>query len=305
MNSCELPNITLELLPVDDPSLQPLLEWEKLYQASFQEQTQNEHRADFLRSDTQKLIECAGRAFDLYYKFKESSNNEEEKGSESEPKLEGEKSEKLFSAQWANKRRKMTQGEAAKQSLFKDNYYEILGLENVGLNATDADIKSAYRKLATLYHPDKVNAEAGKVVKEAGGKKEGEGKKLNHDIWMQIQKAYDALSSSASRKQYDSSLPFDDTIPSDSEEINDENFYDTYGKCVTKHRFEPVFIRNAQFSKEQPAPKLGGKTTPIEQVEKFYNFWYLRGKEIVGIISRAGETFPCSMNTTSRRLRAD
>lgn len=33
----------------------------------------------------------------------------------------------------------------------KRDYYEVLG---IGKNATDAEIKSAYRKLAKKYHPD-------------------------------------------------------------------------------------------------------------------------------------------------------
>ena len=51
----------------------------------------------------------------------------------------------------------------------KRDYYEVLGL---GKNATDAEIKSAYRKLAKKYHPDlnpgdKVAEEKFKEVNEA------------------------------------------------------------------------------------------------------------------------------------------
>ena len=51
----------------------------------------------------------------------------------------------------------------------KRDYYEVLG---VSKNATDQEIKSAYRKLAVRYHPDK---QAGKSDAE---KKELEAKEL-------------------------------------------------------------------------------------------------------------------------------
>lgn len=65
------------------------------------------------------------------------------------------------------------------------------------------------------------------------------------------------------RKKYDSSLPFDDKIPS-KDEFDDETFYEVF------HR---VFQNNARFSTIKPVPKLGEKNTPIEEVNKFYKFW--------------------------------
>lgn len=63
------------------------------------------------------------------------------------------------------------------------DYYEILG---VSRNASEAEIKSAYRKLALQYHPDKNpgNAEAEAMFKEAA-------------------EAYSVLSSSDKRARYD------------------------------------------------------------------------------------------------------
>jgi len=64
---------------------------------------------------------------------------------------------------------------------YKD-YYEILG---VSRNATDKEIKSAYRKLAKKYHPD-VNKEPGAAEK-----------------FKDVNEAYEALSDPQKRQRYD------------------------------------------------------------------------------------------------------
>lgn len=174
------------------------------------------------RKECTRKIECAGRAFNQYFKFKEFAHEMDESEENTEP-LEEEKDETLLRGKWAQKRKEMSKEEFAEQSLFKDDFYEILGLESLGVNATDTDIKSAYRKLATIYHPDKVLNE-GEGSPNTKVKAE-EPKVVDKEIWMKIQKAYDVLSSPQSRKQYDSSLPFDDTVPKDSDEINDDNFF--------------------------------------------------------------------------------
>lgn len=65
----------------------------------------------------------------------------------------------------------------------KRDYYEILGVEK---NASDADIKKSYRKLAKQYHPD-INP----------GDKTAEAK------FKELNEAYEILSDSKKRSQYD------------------------------------------------------------------------------------------------------
>jgi DnaJ family protein C protein 2 len=58
----------------------------------------------------------------------------------------------------------------------------------------------------------------------------------------------------ARRRKYDSSLPFNDSIPNESDNINEYNFYEV---------FDLVFKRNAKFAKKKPVPVIGDSTYPI------------------------------------------
>ena len=64
----------------------------------------------------------------------------------------------------------------------KRDFYEVLGVDK---NASDAEIKSAYRKLAKKYHPD-VNKEEGAAEK-----------------FKEIGEAYSVLGDEQKRKTYD------------------------------------------------------------------------------------------------------
>jgi curved DNA-binding protein len=63
------------------------------------------------------------------------------------------------------------------------DYYKLLGINK---NASDTDIKKAYRKLAMKYHPDKTK-----------------GDKTAEDKFKKISEAYAVLSDKEKRKQYD------------------------------------------------------------------------------------------------------
>ncbi|MGB0405092.1 MAG: molecular chaperone DnaJ [Fusobacterium sp.] len=70
----------------------------------------------------------------------------------------------------------------------KKDYYDLLG---VSKNASDSEIKKAYRKLAMKYHPDKFSNASEKEKKEAENK------------FKEINEAYQVLSDSDKRSKYD------------------------------------------------------------------------------------------------------
>ena len=65
----------------------------------------------------------------------------------------------------------------------KQDYYEVLGVEK---NATDDQIKKAYRKLAVKYHPDK-----------------NPGDKNSEEMFKKVAEAYEVLSDPQRRQNYD------------------------------------------------------------------------------------------------------
>src|SRR3981081_3436623 len=65
----------------------------------------------------------------------------------------------------------------------RPDYYKILG---VGKNASEAEIKKAYRKLAREHHPDR-----------------NQGNKRAEERFKEISQAHDVLSDSEKRKAYD------------------------------------------------------------------------------------------------------
>lgn len=124
----------------------------------------------------------------------------------------------------------------------------MLGLEKLTYEAGEADIRRAYQRFALKYHPDKLGDKVTEKDKE---------------MWLKIQDAYETLSEPAKRRKYDSSLPFNDTIPIEAE-ITDANFFE---------EFISVFNRNSMWAKKKPTPNLGDIETPMAELKKFYKYW--------------------------------
>eukprot|EP00946_MAST-07B_sp_MAST-7B-sp1_P002720 g2720.t1 len=149
-------------------------------------------------------------------------------------------------------------GEKAKKAKKEEiiDHYAVLGLGKWGPDSTQKQIKTAYHRAILKYHPDKITAEQ----RDAGYEVDKD------PVFLAIQKAYETLSDETLRRGYDSQWDFDDSIPKGFEPK--EEFFTIY---------EPVFRRNARFSKHRPVPQLGDKDTPAEGKNgflAFYDFWH-------------------------------
>ncbi|CAK9014620.1 DnaJ homolog subfamily C member 2 (Gliosarcoma-related antigen MIDA1) (Zuotin-related factor 1) [Durusdinium trenchii] len=155
---------------------------------------------------------------------------------------------------WRNKKKKDGTGRSALKLsalLTGEDLYKLL---EVSETSSVEQIKKQYRKLALQHHPDKQGGDAGEE------KASGLSEKDQHFI--KIQEAYEVLSDQSKRRQYDSTLDFDDSVP---DEVDEQlGFYET---------FAPVFRKNARWSTRFPVPELGDEKTEMTKVHKFYDFW--------------------------------
>lgn len=199
-----------------------------------------------LHPDYKKTVEAAGHFFDQFYKDKVLGHyNKKSTGSdEEETKAEDFKEDDVKN--FEKKRHKRTEADMLKDRL-EENLYNILGLQDLGMGASEDQVKKAYRKLALIHHPDKATEENRASTKE---------------MWLKIQNAYETLIDAEKKKKYDSTLPFDDNIPEN--DVEESEFFNI---------FKPVFIRNAFWSNKKPVPDIGDLKTDIKKVERFYQFW--------------------------------
>lgn len=132
--------------------------------------------------------------------------------------------------------------------------YGLLELGKKRWRATEDDIKKAFRKISLELHPDKVS-HLGEETKEDG-----------ETHYKKVLDAFNILSDKKRRMAYDSTDTgsVDDSLPSESS-INDKNFYT---KLAT------AFEINSRWSTANRVPSLGDDKTPIDDVNKFYDFWY-------------------------------
>ncbi|KAJ0027628.1 hypothetical protein Pint_34879 [Pistacia integerrima] len=141
----------------------------------------------------------------------------------------------------------------------QQDHYALLGLSHLRYLATEDQIRKSYRETALKYHPDKQAALL--LAEETEAAKQAKKEEIESHF-KAVQEAYEVLIDPVKRRIYDSTDEFDDEIPSD---CSPQDFYKVFG---------PAFMRNGRWSVSQPIPSLGDESTPLKEVDNFYNFWY-------------------------------
>eukprot|EP00445_Apocalathium_hangoei_P066758 CAMPEP_0204109716 /NCGR_PEP_ID=MMETSP0361-20130328/1458_1 /ASSEMBLY_ACC=CAM_ASM_000343 /TAXON_ID=268821 /ORGANISM="Scrippsiella Hangoei, Strain SHTV-5" /LENGTH=1008 /DNA_ID=CAMNT_0051059521 /DNA_START=92 /DNA_END=3115 /DNA_ORIENTATION=+ len=128
---------------------------------------------------------------------------------------------------------------------------DLYALLEVEAGATCEDIKKSYRKLVLVHHPDKMADPTDEQKAH----------------FLLIQAAFEIVNDPTARRRYESTLDFDDSIPTGfgRGKLAEADFYET---------FAPVFKRNMRWSARPKVPDLGDDSTPIDAVKAFYDFWY-------------------------------
>eukprot|EP01068_Selenidium_serpulae_P015789 Selendium_serpulae@DN6244_c0_g1_i11.p1 len=144
--------------------------------------------------------------------------------------------------------------------------YEILQVEP----STAADeVRRAFYRLAKVYHPDKH-----KSKQAADGDSEQETPEDNgfKEEFIAIHEAFEILSEPSLRRQYESALPFDESIPSHSELGISKNVVGDPQQFY--QGLHEAFKRNSKWSMNRPVPDFGNDDTSFEAVHRFYDFWF-------------------------------
>lgn len=132
------------------------------------------------------------------------------------------------------------------------NYYEVLG---VSVDSTNAEIKSAYRKLARKYHPD-INKDEDAI-----------------NIFKNITEAYEVLSNDAERSKYNTLKGFfKSEKTSTSSQKAEEIYKEGQSKNTSYHsQFESSEI------KQKTSPSQS-KTSNKKTISKAIKFWFAQLK---------------------------
>lgn len=167
------------------------------------------------------------------------------------------------------------------QGLEKVDPYGLLELDDRRWRASADELRKSYRRLVLEKHPDKkvVNERSPKHRTKAADKAEradaakveedrdDEGEEDQEDEEFKLlSAAWELLGNEEKRRQFDSIDYFNDNMPTSYRDRPDDpdRFYRIFGA---------VFSRQSKFSTVRPVPQLGDADTPVEEVQRFYQFW--------------------------------
>jgi DnaJ family protein C protein 2 len=199
-----------------------------------------------------RSIDPAGRSFESFYsayapkkaskakKFTKQADDSAEEPTET--RTDPKKAKQAKSTVSAFKLDRVLEGQ---------DLYALLCLSE---SASEAQLKQSYRQLVLKAHPDKQTFSSEDAAEKA------------KQHFLRIQAAFEILSDSSKRRQYDCSRPFDESIPSAAELVAEGDFYRV---------FSAAFERNARWSNKLPVPQLGTPETDYKDVEKLYEFWFV------------------------------
>lgn len=210
----------------------------------------------------QYKCEAAGVAFATRFEARARAYEDDESGSLSDDETvpRGEEYGKS-----SPKDKKMAGGYLKISELLKGvQLYDLMGISE---GASQEEVKKAYRSLALSAHPDKLVSAEPEEVKKV------------EENFIKIQEAYELLSDPVKRRQYDSSLEFDESLP---KLRNREDFFRVFGEA---------FRRNARFSVKRPVPELGTLEDEPRVWKRFYDFWenFQSWRDPVILAQQAGE----------------
>ncbi|KAF8820373.1 DnaJ domain-containing protein [Cardiosporidium cionae] len=261
----------------------------------------------------QKALEAAGRAFYERYERPHATSNKETSSTDENPtqrKKNGKKGKNVEENEYSTTAGGVTRGKGQSSSssrsakgpssgwlqtvLKGENLYDILEVDEA---ASSEKIRKQYRLMAVRYHPDKNtqisstttgdSAPCGLLKRDVSpcestslnGRSATKSGTQNvslplrgapssseeNEAFLKIQEAYEILSNDELRRTYDSALPYEDAIPDGSSIVDENSFY---------HILSPVFRRNAKWSTRKPVPLLGNVDTSLQNVKRFYDFWF-------------------------------
>ena len=139
------------MLVVDKLTMVPEIT-KKIEQAGSKYEKVKLRMSKFRAREEEKKVNEANRISGKGKQTKVDSETE----SEEEKDIDDKKQEGVHHDEWEKKRKHRTREDIEREALLMGDLYSMLGLADRTYEAGDGEIKQSYKKLALMYHPDKL-----------------------------------------------------------------------------------------------------------------------------------------------------